>query len=397
MQNILERILTTLCSERLKNYWENLHPVAFAIFDEKDVLIFNHPKCNGESYIKLAKTEQFHACTCILFEEVPTAIVDTTLYNSFEDIYSLLVHESFHVFQHLSGESRYPDEILGFNYPIDFKNIQLRVLERKRLFEAFVSTDQKEKQQKINEFIILRDKRTELFPDYVEYENSVETIEGPAFYVEYQALNDVSSNQENVISKYAEQLLDSNLSHINIRSSCYNSGLFICLLLDDISKDWKVEFIKSNLNLYQFFKNAFPYYTPVEINIPNTSEEVFQIINNAKTTKSIAFANFNKSEGIKLTVSGAVKLAGFDPMNITQFNKQALHHNFLSVKLINKDYFIEQPVCTTFKNNFRDIQLIELFLNQPPIHTDNRIIIENIGEIEGTIISKEPNAIHIVV
>ena len=90
--------------------------------------------------------------------------------------------------------------------------------------------NEKEKQQKINEFIILRDKRTELFPDYVEYENSVETIEGPAFYVEYQALNDVSSNQENVISKYAEQLLDSNLSHINIRSSCYNSGLFICLL-----------------------------------------------------------------------------------------------------------------------------------------------------------------------
>lgn len=397
MQNILERILTTLCSERLKNYWEDLHPVAFAIFDEKDVLLYNHPKCNGESYIKLDKTEQFHACTCILFEEVPTAIVDTTLYNWFEDIYSLLVHESFHVFQHLSGESRYPDEILGFNYPIDFNNIQLRVLERKRLFEAFVSTDQKEKQQKINEFIILRDKRTELFPDYVEYENSVETIEGPAFYVEYQALNDVSSNQENVISKYAEQLLDSNLSHINIRSSCYNSGLFICLLLDDISKDWKVEFIKSNLNLYQFFKNAFPYYTPVEINIPNTSEEVFQIINNAKTTKSIAFANFNKSEGIKLTVSGAVKLAGFDPMNITQFNKQALHHNFLSVKLINKDYFIKQPVCTTFENNFRDIQLIELFLNQPPIHMDNRIIIENIGEIEGTIISKEPNAIHIVV
>ena len=397
MQNILERILTTIRSERLNNYWDNFNPVAFAVFDEKDVLLFNHPKCKGDPYTRLVKTEEFHACTCILFEEVPTAIVDATLYNSFEDIYSLLVHESFHVFQHLSGESHYPDEILGFNYPIDFKNIQLRILERKRLFEAFVSTDLKEKQQKINEFITLRDKRAELFPDYVEYENSVETIEGPAFYVEYQALKDVSSNKENVISKYAEQLLDNNLSHINIRSSCYNSGLFICLLLDNISKDWKVAFIKSKLNLYQFFKNISSNYTPVEINIPNNSEEVFQIINSAKTTKSIAFENFNKSEGIKLTVSGAIKLAGFDPMNITQLNKQALHHNFLSVQLINKEYFIEQPVCTTFENNFRNIQLIELFLNQSPIHMDNRIIIENIGELEGNIISKELNAIHIVV
>lgn len=397
MKKILDRILTTLQSERLKNYWDGFNPVAFAVFNEKDVFLFNHPKCKGEPYTKLVKTKEFHACTCILFEEVPTAIVDTTLYNSFEDIYSLLVHESFHVFQHLSEESRYPDEILGFNYPIDFKNIQLRILERKRLFEAFVSTDLKKKQQKINEFITLRDKRTELFPEYLEYENSVETIEGPAFYVEYQALKDVSSNKENVISKYAKQLIDNNLSHINIRSSCYNSGLFICLLLDDISKDWKVEFTKSKLNLYQFFKKTYPNYTYIEINIANNSEEVSQVINKAKTTKLRAFENFNKLEGIKLTISGAINLVGFDPMNITQLNTQALHHNFLSMKLMNKEYFIDQPVCTMFENNFREVQLIQLFLNQPPIHMDNRLIIENIGEFEGIIISKEPNAVHIVV
>lgn len=397
MQNILDRILTTLRSERLKKYWDDFYLVPFAIFDEKDVLLFNHPKCNGETYIKLAKTKQFQACTCILFEEVPTAIVDTTLYQSFEEIYSLLVHESFHVFQHLSGGSRYPDEIVGFNYPIDFKNIELRIIERERLFEAFVSTNLKEKQQKINEFITLRDKRTVLFPDYVGYENAIETIEGPAFYVEYKALNDVSSNQENAINKYVEQLLDSNLSHINIRSSCYNSGLFICLLLDDISKVWKVEFMQSNVSLYSFFKNNCPAYTPVEITIPNNSEEVFQIINNAETTKSIAFKKFNESEGIKLIISGAIKLIGFDPMNIIQLNKQALHHNFLNVRIRDKDYFIKQSVCTTFGNDFSAIQLIELFLNQPFIKMDNRIIIENIGEIEGTIILQESNIIHIVV
>lgn len=397
MQNNLDRILTTLQSERLKNYWDGFNSVAFAVFDEKDVILFNHPKCKGKPYTKLAKTEEFHACTCILFEEVPTAIVDTTLYNSFEDIYSLLVHESFHVFQHISGENRYPDETLGFNYPIDFKNIQFRILERKRLYEAVVSTDLKEKQQKINEFITLRDKRTELFPDYVEYENSVETIEGPAFYVEYQALKDVSSNKEDLISEYAEQLLDNNLSHINIRSSCYNSGLFICLLLDDILKEWKVGFTNSKLNLYQFFKYAFPNYTPLEISFSNKSEEVTQIINNTKTNKLIAFENFNKSEGIKLTISGDIQIIGFNPMNITQLNTQALHHNFLSMKVLDKEYFIEQPVCTTFENCFRDVHLIELFLNQPPIHIDNRFIIDNVGEFEGRIISKEPNLIHIVV
>ncbi|MCH7321428.1 hypothetical protein LZ480_05930 [Solibacillus sp. MA9] len=397
MQNIIERVLNSLPFEQLEKYWDGFKPVAFAIFDDKDVFLFNHPKCKEEHYIKLAKTEEFHACTCILFEEVPTAIVDTTLYDSFEVIYSLLVHESFHVFQHLSEESRYPNEILGFNYPIDFNNIQLRILERKRLFEAFISTDLIEKHQKINEFITLRVKRMELFPDYVECENSVETIEGTAFYVEYQALKDVSSIKENVISKYAEQLLDNNLLQINIRSSCYNSGLFICLLLDDISKNWKVEFTNSKLNLYHFFKNTYPNYMPIEVNVPNNSEEVFQIIRNAKKNKLKAFEHFNTSEGIKLTISGAIKLVGFDPNNITQLDTQAIHHNFISLKIFNKEYFIEQPVCTRFEKNFRDVHLIELFINQPPIHIENRLIIENIGEFEGDIISEEPSSIHIIV
>ncbi len=107
--------------------------------------------------------------------------------------------------------------------------------------------------------------------------------------------------------------------------------------------------------MYQFFKNTYPNYTPIEVHVPNNSDEVSQIINKAKTTKLTAFEKFYKSEGIKLTISGAIKLVGFDPMNITQLNTQALHHNFLSMKVMNQGYFIEQPVCTTFENNFRDV------------------------------------------
>lgn len=148
MKKLIDTVLNNISNERFENYWEGFQTVAFAIFDDKDVFLFNHPKYNEERYIKLVKTDEFHACTCILFEEVPTAIVDITLYDSFEVIYSLIVHESFHVFQHLSEESRYPNELLGFNYPIDFNNIQLRILERKRLFEAFSSSDLFERQKK---------------------------------------------------------------------------------------------------------------------------------------------------------------------------------------------------------------------------------------------------------
>ncbi|WP_339215820.1 hypothetical protein [Solibacillus sp. FSL W8-0372] len=397
MKKLIDTVLNNISNERFENYWEGFQTVAFAIFDDKDVFLFNHPKYNEERYIKLVKTDEFHACTCILFEEVPTAIVDITLYDSFEVIYSLIVHESFHVFQHLSEESRYPNELLGFNYPIDFNNIQLRILERKRLFEAFSSSDLFERQKKINEFITVRDKRTELFPDYVEYENSVETIEGPAFYVEYQALTDKSYHKKVIINQYAEQLLDNNRSHIHIRSSCYYSGLFLCLLLDDISKDWKLKFTKSNLDLYHFFKNAYTNYTSVELTIPDNTKEVSWILDNAISDKLRAFDHFNKSEGIKLIISGAIKLVSFDPMNITQLDRQSLHHNFLSIKIKEHSYFIQQPVSTTFKNNFKDVHLIELYLNQRPLHIGNRLIIDNFGEIEGSVISEESNSIHITV
>ncbi|WP_107841661.1 hypothetical protein [Metasolibacillus meyeri] len=84
-------------------------------------------------------------------------------------------------------------------------------------------------------------------------------------------------------------------------------------------------------------------------------------------------------------------------MNITQLNMQAIHHNFLKLSVNNKEYFIDKPVFTTFENNFRDVQLIELFLDEPPIHIGNRLIIKGIGELEGNVILKEPTSIHIAV
>lgn len=84
-------------------------------------------------------------------------------------------------------------------------------------------------------------------------------------------------------------------------------------------------------------------------------------------------------------------------MNITQLDRQSLHHNFLSIKIKEHSYFIQQPVSTTFKNNFKDVHLIELYLNQRPLHIGNRLIIDNFGEIEGSVISEESNSIHITV
>ena len=88
-----------------------------------------------------------------------------TLYSSFEDIYSLLVHELFHGYQYLYGESRFPDELVGISYPIDAQNIQLRIRERQVLCETVFVKDVRSQQQFINEFVALRDTRFANHPE----------------------------------------------------------------------------------------------------------------------------------------------------------------------------------------------------------------------------------------
>ena len=138
-----------------------------------------------------------------------------------------------------------------------------------------------------------------------------------------------------------------------------------------------------------------PSYIPIELDFLPITEEVYDIIEEVSRTKRNTFDTFYNSEGIKLTISGTIQLASFDPMNIVRLDKQALHQNFINVQLLDKSYLIKQPVCAKFDKDIRDIQCIELFVKQPPIQIENRIIIDTIGEIEGTIVSVQPDAVHI--
>ncbi|MEK4626809.1 hypothetical protein MKZ17_00895 [Solibacillus sp. FSL R7-0682] len=383
MQSIVSKIVNYLPTEQLNSYWDHFEQVAFAIYDSEKVYLFNHPNYKDQPYIELVKTSEFQACTCIIFEGVPTAIVDTRLCDSYETIYSVIVHESFHGFQYLLNESRLPNEISGFTYPIDFNNIQLRILERTNLYEAFIAEDLQMQAQYINEFIEIREKRRRLFPEYVEYENLIETVEGPAFYVEYQALKDVQKNKQNSLDQYVSMLLDSEASQLNIRRSCYSSGLFICLLLDKISESWKVEFMKSKLDVYSFFKEIYPNYYAVPIALPENAREVNEIIQNVISERKKSFDDFEKLPGVKLFVEGAIKITGFDPMNITLLNNKALHRTFLKVKIADEEYVIQGPVCTEFQQHFMQIESIQMYVTECPRQVGNQVSISNIGEVKG--------------
>lgn len=257
MEFHLEMIVKGLTSRKLEYYWEGFKSVAFAFYDKHNVYLYNHPKYNstGLHPYLLPWSKDFTGDTLILFEEQPTAIINLDLHEEIEDLYAVCVHELFHGYQFLRGDERYPDELLINTYPLSLKNIELRNQERYHLYLSVMAASPEERKQAMHQFIVLREAREELLGEYVRNEYWIETLEGPAWYVELNAYAEKSTlPNEEIVQKFSSYLIDEIESSAHIRSSSYSSGLFLCLLLDELQVNWKEEFMNSDLSLYTFFK-----------------------------------------------------------------------------------------------------------------------------------------------
>jgi len=115
MKAYFDEIIQDLENENWRNYWVGFEAVAYALYDENFVYLFNHPKMTKEpkrDYQILKRDDQFVGCTLILYQDYPTAIVDLELYKDYASLYSIIVHELFHCFQYIKGEKRFVDEVL---------------------------------------------------------------------------------------------------------------------------------------------------------------------------------------------------------------------------------------------------------------------------------------------
>ena len=98
---------------------------------------------------------------------------------------SLIVHEMFHSFQLRTGEKRFPDEILGMDYPFTAENMGLRMMEREYLLAASTEGNLEKKKENLSHFYSLRRVREKLLGEHLDYEKALVCIEGAAVYVEY--------------------------------------------------------------------------------------------------------------------------------------------------------------------------------------------------------------------
>jgi hypothetical protein len=388
MYNYLDRLTQDLTETNMQQFWQGFELVAYALYNKDHVYLFNHPTFQPQDrnpYQILIRDGQFNGCTLILYKNYPTAIVDLDLFSDYESLYSTLVHELFHGYQYLKGEKRFPDELKGIFYPLIKENIQLRNLERTNLFLALMTNKPDDRNQHIQTFINLREKRSDLMQEYLLYENLVESVEGPAWFVELKAFAQKSPlTYDSVIEKYAQILVDKYDSSLHLRRSCYGSGLFICLLVDEISPNWQEDFFETDQTLFDFFKERFGEPTGSIIDEIPISDETEKILNYVIDSRKRPFLEFEKQTGIHLYIEGALTLKAFDPMNITSLDDKLLHHNFLKIAINNQEFLFQQPVIAYLNGGLSKISKLHLILSNPPIETKESLILDRIGEIKGS-------------
>lgn len=395
--NDLNSIARDIAITDLDVFWPGFKKAAFAVYDENNVYLFNHPAFNdSQGYQTLKWNEQFTGETLILYEEYPTAIVNLELHKDYESLFSILIHELFHGYQYLIGEKRFPNEMLGFMYPLSKENIEIRNQERENLFHALMTKNSADQAEYLNRFIALREKRASEIEEYLEFENLIETVEGPAWYVELKAYSHKSSQPyESVLKKYGQSLIDKLESSLNIRRSCYSSGLFMCLLLDQLSPRWQETFFVSENSLFEFFKEQYKSLNISTIESFQISDETEEIVHTINKSKQSEFESFVSQDGIYLYIEGNIRTASFDPMNIIALEDKLLHKNFIKVLMNNEAYLIQQPVIAHFKDNFKEITKLYLQLSEMPRENNDSIIIDGVGEIKG-VFNKEANTLYLL-
>lgn len=195
----LQREITT---ERLNRYWPGFHVLPFALYDARTVYLANHPNPPADFkfvdgvHIGPGRSE-FIANTSIEFAGERIGIWNLDYFDPFippEEVYAKIIHEMFHAYQ-----------------------------ERTELLKAAFAPDPAERRGAVSRFVAYREKRKQYTGDSLNYELGLETYEGTAAYVEYQALRDRSDLPEPfLLAQYGRDLAGYPKDLEGFRFTCYS-------------------------------------------------------------------------------------------------------------------------------------------------------------------------------
>jgi len=394
--NLVEKIRSDINENVLNKYWKGFKTVPFALYDDEKIYLAYHdsPPAGFEKADNIYVgpwRQEFYANTMITFEGKEMGIFNIEHLNPtspYEKVYSITIHEMFHAYQQKTGfidklQSKY-DEFMFMKYPFTKENIELRVVEREELLNAVFSHEAKSKEKHIGRFIAAREKRKALLGDLINYELGLESMEGTATYVEYQACIDKTNlPKEFVISRYAENLAGYPENFNSFRHSCYSPGMFICLILDQAKLHWHEDYLTSGELLYDYLlkKVAVP---KEEIELNNLSNAQY-LANKEDRNKRDIIDNYLSSKGYKLVLIGDMSIGGFNPMQVVPYEDNILHQTFLKVNTKSQNIFINSPCLAKHGENPWKIEEVIFFSSEKPILVNDVIKVKGLGDLKAKV------------
>ena len=359
----LERLLNSINYERL---WHGFSKRKYAIYNEEKVYINDNTGIEMDlvkekSYFVGKRDERFIGNSIALIGDEYIAIFNVDSIpktTSNLELAPLIIHEMFHCFQMESGEKRYPNDLLGIDYPITVENIRIRTLEREYLLEAAFEQDKEKKLKRLRDFFNLRNKREKLLGDMMDYEKAIESLEGAAVYVEYKARNQLNKNNgDSTNAKYIDEFTKISEENLKIRYSSYIQGLLLGLIADEFIENWNETFLNSELFLSDFLKETLKILA-VDLDYKYKNiDEIEKHIHIWNSKKDILFEEFNKVARENIMTKGFQVIA-FDPMNMIKRDNEVIHKNFLKVKIGESEKIIKGPVKAKLGESIFDVKSI---------------------------------------
>jgi len=308
---------------------------------------------------------------------------DQSFYVSETQFYSELFHELHHVYQRnyikkLPFDN--PADLL--TYPEDYRNDAIKQYENELLLEMLRGSSS-QFESNLNRFYSCRAERKKMIGDkYLNYEKSVESLEGPATYCEYMYMKKFSSSQkelEYTNKRFFYSLVEPMYGREGMRNKNLLTGMVQCLLLSRKFKNWQMEYYASGLMLNDYF---FSKFKPRQVKLPDLSlyearSKYFTNIEKEKHRQHLQA--FNNQAGLKITLlfNSFPQFKSFDPMHAEAVNDSLiLHSTSLKLGKDSNNYFnaTNQAILTLIKNEVWFVKSITLYVPQNAIRFNGKTI-----------------------
>jgi hypothetical protein len=222
----------------------------------------------------------------------------------------------------------------------------------------------------------------------LNYELGLESHEGTATYVEYQAFRDRSDlPEEFLLAQFGKNMSSYSTDMEGFRFTCYTPGMYMGLLLDEVCTHWKEELISSRRFLYDLFVEKV-CIDPVAVEMPDLSYgQILADEFEAKQAKKVH--DFHQNAGIPILFKGEMQITAFNPMQVVGYGDRVLHGMFLGFESDGNKVFINAPTLARHHDEQMWVILeVFTFIPTPPMVAGEFVRIDGIGEVRGELVEE---------